>query len=390
MNVLSFMGKAGKQLGWFLLLMAVSCSHQDFRRGALTLPFGGDGRQTNGVSDLAIAERDALFARVASEMAQLAGDPGDYVLGPGDEITVSIFALEAPDATTPVKRSITREGTINLPWVGNIATESCTVRDLEKRIREAYAGRYIKNPQISVEVSQFRSRSVIITGAVRNPGVYAMTENRSTLIEMLAKAGGLLADAADEILIVRAASPQSADASAAPTASEAASAAASETATPIPPPEATPATPPADPTTLTVSFKSLIGQSDLRQNTRIEPGDVITVRSEQQSFFYVLGYVMRPGMYNIRSNQKIDPMRAVALAGGLTPTARAENSYVIRTTATGQQVLPVNMIRMAHDRKEPLQLQAGDTLVVGSSFFSRLAEIVRPSVGMGMNYSPLP
>ncbi|MBU1693751.1 MAG: polysaccharide biosynthesis/export family protein [Verrucomicrobia bacterium] len=369
--------RASRLQRWLLPLFLAAwtgCSHQDLRPPVVGNPFGGrTGRE--GKTGVEAEEREALFAKVASEVArQQMSDPGDYVVGPGDEIQVSIFALEAPDSTTPVKRTITREGTINLPWVGNIGTESCTVRELERRITEAYAGRFIKNPQISVEVAQFKSRAVVITGAVRNPGVYAMTDNRSTLIEMLSKAGGLLPEASDDVLIVRA-----------PT---------DETGSPtngVKRPAKGKKKPAAEvPLTLTISLQTLLNQGDLRENISILPGDVLTVRAEKAGYFYVLGYVSRPGVYTLRSGQQMDPMRAVAMAGGLTATARAENSYQVRTTETGQKVLPVNLVKMTHSRSEPLQLEAGDTLVVGSSFFSRMMEIIRPSVGMGMSYSPLP
>lgn len=375
----------GVFLRWSLLAGGLAwetgCSRLDLRAPPLRGPFGGRSEK-NPMVDESTDERDALFAKLAGEVArQRTSNPGDYVVGPGDEVQVSIFALENPDSTTVVKRVIPREETINLPWIEDIRTTGCSVRELERRIAKAYAGRYIKNPQVSVEVTQFRSHMVVITGAVRTPGVYPMTDNQSTLIEMLSKAGGLLPDASDEILVVRAPpeehqSPQREKTPA------------STSAKKTPAKEAV--APPAEPQTLTVSLQRLLNQGDLRENIPIFPGDVLTVRTEKAGYFYVLGYVSRPGVYTLRSGQNIDPVRAVAMAGGLSPIARPEHSYIVRTTPSGQKVIPVNIVKMAHGYKKPEPLESGDTLVVGSTFFSRLMEIVRPSVGMGMSYSPLP
>ncbi len=358
------------------------CSQQDFSRPAGGTPHKVLRAPGNApVMESADAElRAQKMAEVLSRWAQQSvSEPKDYIIGAGDELTVSIYALEAPDQTTSINRSVAKEGTISLPWIGDIMARGTTLRDLETRIADAYAGRYIKNPQISVQVSAFRSVSVVMTGAIRNPGIYFLTDNRSTVLEMLAKAGGLTADAADEVLVVQG----SGVADQLPDEAEAADEALLAEAT-------REAMLSGDNQVVEISLRRLIDEGDLRLNVEINAGAIITVKSVAQQYVYVLGYVQRPGAFTLKGSQQIDALRAVALAGGLSPTARAENSFLVRETVEGQTIIPVNLGRIARGADPTIYILPGDTLIVGSSTMARLSEFVRPTVGAGMSYTPAP
>ena len=86
----------------------------------------------------------------------------------------------------------------------------------------------------------------------------------------------------------------------------------------------------------------------------------------------------------------VEALQAVAMAGGLTGAARAENSFLIRETARGQKIVPVDLTKIARGQRPSLQMVKGDTLVVGSGLWARLAEFIKPSVSAGMSYSPSP
>ncbi|MBA4388059.1 MAG: hypothetical protein C0404_08770, partial [Verrucomicrobia bacterium] len=79
-----------------------------------------------------------------------------------------------------------------------------------------------------------------------------------------------------------------------------------------------------------------------------------------------------------------------AMAGGLTGTARAENSTLIRQTPEGQKVVPVDLTKIARGARPQLYLEPGDTVLVGSGFFARLSEFVKPTLSTGVNYAPVP
>lgn len=356
-----------------LLVLLTGCSQQDFSHPVVNAPFKGvDIRKSRSESR---AER---LPEVLSEWnRKVAGIQQEYFLGPGDVLDISIYALEEPGQTTHLNRTVGKEGLISLPWVGDVSIKGLTLKQLEERIRAAYANRFIKNPQISAEIKEHRSVAVVVTGAVRTPGVYYLTASQSTVLEVLAMAGGLKDDASDEIFVIRAgvaSLPPSTLSTNAP-----AEAGAQE----------------IDPSLLArgtgmmpVDMKKLIDNSDLRQNVDVRGGDIVAVQSVARSFVYVLGYVARPGAYEMRGSEQLDALRAVALAGGLLPTARSENSFVVRETTNGQSIISVDLVKVAHGSASPLAMEAGDTLVVGSGFFARLSEFVRPSASVGASYNP--
>ncbi|MHC4788583.1 MAG: SLBB domain-containing protein [Planctomycetota bacterium] len=296
-------------------------------------------------------------------------------MGPGDVLEVSIFALERPGEMCSLMRTVSHNGSITLPWVGIIQAGGLSAVHLEDRICAAYDGTYLSEPQVAVNVAEHRSVPVVVTGAVSRPGVYKLTTNRSNVLECLAMAGGLLNSAGQELLIVRGGNR-------------------GPLAEPDGPGEGTP--PPwrtraalaaGDSETITVDLAQLIDQGNLLLNLPVRGGDVVIVPPRARRHIYVLGYVRRPGAYELRDETRVDAFRAVALGGGLVPVARPENSYVIRQTTDGQKAMPVDLKKIARGDLPPLYLEAGDTLVVGTSMFGHVSELLVPSMGASISAS---
>jgi polysaccharide biosynthesis/export protein len=369
--------------------LAAGCSQQDFGRphiykghsfGAPDFRTGTPGSTNKGSIVEARSER---LAKALSAWNQQAGrKQEDYLLGAGDELDVSIYALEAPDQTTHLKRTIGTDGQISLPWIANIKAVGVTIREFENSVKAAYSGRLLKNPQVTVQISKYGSVAVVITGAVRSPGMYYLSDNKITVLEMLAKAGGLSDEAADNLLVMRA-GPGAATGKVA--------AASTRVATNAPKAGADV----VDPTLLakggkliSISLPKLVDEGDLSLNVALAAGDVVTVRQLAKRFVYVLGYVQHPGSFELPAGQKVDAVKAVALAGGLGTIARAENSFLVRETPQGNAVFAVNLDKMATGSIPPLYIEPGDTLVVGSGVFAKLSEFVRPSAGTALSYTP--
>jgi len=96
--------------------------------------------------------------------AQQAG----YVLGPEDQITI-----QAPDVEEisgkPVR--IDLRGNISLPLIGRIEAGGLTAEQLEVQIKDRFK-RYLRHPDISVSITEFRSQPVLVLGAVQSPGIH--------------------------------------------------------------------------------------------------------------------------------------------------------------------------------------------------------------------------
>ena len=80
---------------------------------------------------------------------------------------------------------------------------------------------------------------------------------------------------------------------------------------------------------ITVDLRQLLDKGDMRLNLDIVGGDIVTVPPGRKEFVYVLGYVQRPGAFELESRKRVRALQAVAMAGGLSGTARAQHSCLI-------------------------------------------------------------
>jgi len=84
------------------------------------------------------------------------------------------------------------KGNINLPLVGEVRVVGLTVSDAQKAVENAYRdGRYLRNPQVTINIESYASREVSIQGMVRSPGRYPLPiETNMSILELVTKAGG--------------------------------------------------------------------------------------------------------------------------------------------------------------------------------------------------------
>jgi len=78
---------------------------------------------------------------------------------------------------------------------------------------------------------------------------------------------------------------------------------------------------------------------------------------------YVTGEVNKPGLYTMGTGQ-LNILQALAMAGGLTDFANRKDIRVMRKGPSGTQTLKFNYKDALESTREPLQLRAGDTVVV--------------------------
>ena len=123
--------------------------------------------------------------------------PALYVLGPDDQIT-----LQGPNADELVNKPArpmrmemydSRDSSL---YAGGL-----TIGEFERLLNQKLKV-YIRNPQIVVSVSEFKSQPVSVIGAVNSPGVHQI-QGQKTLVEMISLAGGLRSDAGSRITITR-------------------------------------------------------------------------------------------------------------------------------------------------------------------------------------------
>jgi len=126
----------------------------------------------------------------ASELPPPAGtspDPAErpYRVGPFDKLEISVFGVPELSQTLQVDAS----GRISLPLAGSIDASNRSPEDIATEIAGRLRGRYVRDPQVSVNVEETVSQVVTVDGQVQEPGLYPVL-GRMTLMRAVATAKG--------------------------------------------------------------------------------------------------------------------------------------------------------------------------------------------------------
>lgn len=123
------------------------------------------------------------FAAVSGGWSRQAHAAGDYRLGSGDKVRISVFGEEDLSGEYEIDGS----GVVAFPLVGEVKAAGGTARDLERKLSAALRNGYLKQPVVSIEVLTYRP--FFILGEVKRPGSYPY-KNGLTVLNAVALAGG--------------------------------------------------------------------------------------------------------------------------------------------------------------------------------------------------------
>jgi polysaccharide export outer membrane protein len=114
------------------------------------------------------------------------GVSGDYEIGPGDVVQISVW--KEPDAS--IGNTVVRtDGKISLPLLKDFDIAGLTTTEAAKRITDQLS-KFITAPDVTVIVSAINSKKVFVNGAVKKEGPIPFTY-RMTVLQALSEAGGL-------------------------------------------------------------------------------------------------------------------------------------------------------------------------------------------------------
>jgi polysaccharide biosynthesis/export protein len=269
--------------------------------------------------------------------------PTDYRIGPDDQLDIKVF--EAPELNHELRVSAT--GEISLALIGTVHAEGLTPQGLEFVIVDLLRRTFIKNPHVSVQVRDMQSHSVSVFGAVKKPGVFQIRQPK-TVIELLSMAEGLDVGAGDSVIVEHRGGHSAAPGTGA---SEANSSAGDSSSS----------------TTVELDLKKLLETGDPSLNVLVYSGDVVKV--PRAGLIYVVGEVKKPGGYELKSNENISVLQALALAEGLTLTSSSSLARIIRTDGvSGQrQEIPINLNKILAGKQTDPMLEARDIVFVPNS-----------------------
>jgi polysaccharide export outer membrane protein len=237
-------------------------------------------------------------------------------LGMGDTVRVTVF--QYPDLTTETR--VSPLGTITFPLVGEVKIGGLTPAGAGTEIaKQLKRGKFMLNPQVTVVMTELRSRQVSVLGQVNKPGRYALDGNSSKLTDILALAGGVSPVGADTVSLVlnRGGKMEK----------------------------------------LEIDVAAMVRTGDLSKNVDIQNGDTIYVH--RAPVFYISGEVRRAGAYRFEENMTV--MQAISLGGGFTERANERAFNINRRTPQGK------MQRIDVGLSDPVQ--PDDVIYVKESWF---------------------
>ncbi|MHA3842285.1 polysaccharide biosynthesis/export family protein [Sphingomonas aestuarii] len=163
-----------------LLLCVSACGSPEPIRssGELTVVEGSSILPAPDRGDLTAADRPAL-------------------IGPLDTIEVDVFGI--PDLRREMQ--VDAGGRIAMPLAGTVDARGKTAEELSRAIEAALSARYVRDPQVTVNIKSSVSQVVTIDGQVVEPGLYPVT-NQMTLMRVIASAKGFSEFARQEDVVI--------------------------------------------------------------------------------------------------------------------------------------------------------------------------------------------
>jgi polysaccharide export outer membrane protein len=258
-----------------------------------------------------------------------------YLIGSNDVLHLIIYAGGVKQYESDL--TVSPQGMISIPFVGRLKARGLTANQLQKQIFNPLKKDYFINPEVDIFVKEYHSLQYYISGAVRTPGLYKTTSH-TTLLELIAKAGGTLPERGKLAYIMRN-SPK-----------------VFSTYTNIEDPE-------SGKEPIKVNLQELLDRGDLRANIRLMPGDVVyipmqTSFSLAESKIYVEGEVKTPGIYDYLIG--MTAMNACIIAGGFTNFAAPNRAKIIRQKGDEIEIIKINLSRVRDGKIKDIKLMPGD------------------------------
>lgn len=167
--------------------------------GLLAVGVSGCGKKLPLQSSAKLTVVEAASALPAPDRNDLTAADRPSLIGPLDTILVDVFNV--PDLSREIQ--VDASGRISMPLAGTIDARGKTAAELAAAVEAALRGRYVRNPEVTVNIKSSVSQVVTIDGQVVEPGLYPVT-NQMTLMRAIASAKGMSEFARqDDVVILR-------------------------------------------------------------------------------------------------------------------------------------------------------------------------------------------
>jgi len=251
-----------------------------------------------------------------------------YRVGPGDLLELKVFQVDELSQTVRVSE----DGSITLPLLGRIVVEGLTQEGVVQKLSGLLQAKYVKNPQVTIFIKEYKNQQVAVIGAVEKAGSYELV-GRKNLLQIISMAGGFSENAGNEIFILREG-------------------------------------PDGVTSSVAIDLKDLLVNGNQKLNIPIEPNDVINVPVDREIRVFVMGRVNKPGAIKSKISEGVTLLQAIADAGGLAEGAKESAITITRKDKAGkEQKIRVNLRDIIKGKKKDIVLQEGDVVYVPESFW---------------------
>lgn len=258
-----------------------------------------------------------------------------YKIGKGDVLNIMVWAhsdLNSPvQQNSPQSHQVSRgawvdeRGYISYPLVGEVQAAGLTIAQLQNTLTGRLK-RYLKNPQVAVNVTEFRSQRVSVAGAVGQAGQFPITNIPMTILDAVNQAGGVASNAdTHNVKWTHNGSDR------------------------------------------IISLQNMLQYGDMSQNHLLSNGDIIYIPNNTNSKIYVMGEVGRQATLPL-GNHGYNLTQALGEVGGMNQNlADATGVFVIRR-APDDLEKPIHVYQ--------LNLRDAAAYAVGSDFKLRAEDVV--------------
>ncbi|MBN2690503.1 MAG: SLBB domain-containing protein [Burkholderiaceae bacterium] len=257
-----------------------------------------------------------LLAGFVLALAVGSAQAGEYMLGTGDIVSVSVYGhpeLEVKAVEVDAK------GEVVLPLLGYVAIGGMSPTGAGKAVAaKLKEGGFILKPYVNLLVVKYDSQQAVVLGNVNKPGQYVL-QRGSRLTDLLAQAGGVSPTGADTVILQRDQNGKRVDTS--------------------------------------IALNGLFADAAPAADPTIASGDVIYV--PQAPVFYIEGEVQKPGAYRLEPGMTL--LQAIALGGGLTRRGTASGADIHRPGA-GDKFETLSA-------RADTPIRANDVINIGQSLF---------------------
>ncbi len=241
--------------------------------------------------------------------------PGDYILGPGDELLIQIYGTSQES----YELTLTPEGRVVIPYVGPVKVGGLSMNAARARLREAlskiYEGLTQRNPSVYMDATlgSIRSIRVNMIGEVQRPGTYTLPSFATPFMALYASGGPTVDGTFRQIEIYR-----------------------------------------EGDLVETLDVYNFLRRGEFGRISRLQDNDIVVV-GPYSNHVEVVGAVKRPGIFELKEGENLTDL--MEFAGGFRPGAIESSISVERLNGGAQSIQDVPL-------NESLQLVDGDRIIV--------------------------